>query len=114
MKSRHLLATGVVTAAVLLSGLPNMVNAETISGKVLAMNKESKVTIVEIAPAAAPDGITPAYRCTVSTDFQEIVEMLMKAMETRTLVTITSSESCKPEGVLRPCGSIVTAETAVK
>ncbi|WP_417915176.1 hypothetical protein [Candidatus Electronema sp. JM] len=111
MKSRHVLAAAFVTAAVLLTGL-STAEAETFSGKVLAMTKQNKATMIEIAPEGA--GGQPSYRYTVSTEFQEIADMLMKAMETRTGVTVTSSESCKQEGALRHCGSIVTAETAAK
>lgn len=111
MKSRHVLAAALMTAAALLAGL-STAGAETFSGKVLAMTKQNKVTMIEIAPDAG--GGQPFYRCTVSTEFQEIADMLMKAMETRTAVTVTSSDSCKLEGVIRHCGSIVTAETAAK
>jgi hypothetical protein len=86
--------------------------AETISGKVLAITKGSKVTAIEIAPDVA--GSPPAYRCTVSTTFQEIADMLLQAMEAKTAVTISSSESCKLEGAVRDCGSIVTAEAVKK
>ena len=111
MKSRHVFAAAFVTAAVLLTGL-STAGAETFSGKVLAMTKQNKVTMIEIAPEGT--GGQPSYRYTVSTEFQEIADMLMKAMEARTAVTVTSSEGCKLEGVMRHCGSIVTAETAAK
>jgi hypothetical protein len=100
-----------VTAITAYTGVSSA-EAETFSGKVAAITKGSKSTTVEITPSSA-GGHVP-YRYSVSTTFQEIADMLLKAMESKVAVTIVSSKNCSFEGMLRDCGSIVTVEAAKK
>ncbi len=111
MKISQLFSASALAAAVLLISL-TAADAETISGEVLAMTKGSDSTVIEIAPSNA--GNPPAYRCAVSTTFQEIADMLLQAMEGKAAVTVTTSSSCKAAGMLRDCGSVVTVETVRK
>ncbi len=83
--------------------------AETITGKVAAVTKNSKETSAELI-IDSPGGRLP-YRHSVSTSFQEIAAMLMQAMESKATVTIVSSKNCAADGAVRDCGSIVTLET---
>ncbi len=84
-------------------------HADTITGKVAAMTKNSKETSAEIIPDSV--GGQPSHRCSVSTTFQEIGEMLMQAMQSKATVTVVSSKICAADGVVRDCGSVVTLET---
>lgn len=106
MKIRTCIALVAVTA---LLGVYSA-QAETLSGKVAALTKGSKATVVEIAPPSS--GGQVAYRYAVSTTFQEIADMLLQAMEAKTPVTVVSSKNCAAEGNLRDCGSIVSVEAA--
>jgi len=90
------------------SGL-NSAQAETITGKVAAITKNSKETGAELI-IGSPGGRLP-YRYFVSTSFKEIAAMLMQAMESKATVTIVSSKNCAADGAVRDCGSIVTVET---
>lgn len=110
-KISQFFSAAALTATVLLTVLTSA-DAETFSGKVLAMTKGSKATVIEIAPESA--GNPPSYRCTVSTEFQEIADMLMQTMETKDSVIVTSSDNCKRTGMLRDCGSVVTVEIVRK
>lgn len=107
MKINQFCSVSALTAAVLLTGLTSA-DAETFSGTVLALTKGNKATVIEIAPERA--GNPPSYRCTVSTEFQEIADMLMQTMKTKDSVIVTSSDNCKATGMLRDCGSVVTVE----
>ncbi|WP_420207787.1 hypothetical protein [Candidatus Electronema sp. JC] len=108
MKNKILSALLLVVSAAVFSGL-SAAQADTITGKVAAMTKNSKETSAEIIPDSA--GGQPSHRCSVSTTFQEIGEMLMQAMESKATVAIVSSKNCAPAGAVRDCGSIVTIET---
>ncbi|WP_417912973.1 hypothetical protein [Candidatus Electronema sp. TJ] len=99
----------LTAAATTLSGASSAA-AETISGKIAAVTKNSKSATAEIIPDA-PGGQL-GHRYAVSTTFQEIGEMLMQAMETKSTVTIVSSGNCAAEGTVRDCGSVVTVERA--
>jgi hypothetical protein len=109
MKNRIFLCVAVVTAITAYTGVSSA-EAETLSGKVAAITKGSKSTTVEIIPSSAGSGYP--YRYSVSTTFQEIVDMLLTAMETKKSVTIVSSGTCSFDGMLRDCGSIVSVEAA--
>jgi hypothetical protein len=111
MKISQLFSAAMLTAAVLLTFFTSAA-AATFSGKVVAMTKGSKSTVIEIAPDNA--GNPPAYRCAVSTEFQEIADMLMQTMSTKDSVIVTSSDNCKMTGMLRDCGSVVTVEIVRK
>jgi hypothetical protein len=106
MKIRTCIALAALAA---LLGVPSA-QAETLSGKVAALTKGNKATVVEISPSSS--GGQPAYRYSVSTTFQEIADMLLQAMEAKTPVTIVSSGACAPNGNVRDCGSIVSVEAA--
>jgi hypothetical protein len=103
-----LLALAAATAVSCVSSA----SAETISGKIAAVTKNSKSATAEIIPVS-PGG-QPAHRYAVSTTFQEITEMLMRAMESKATVTVVSSDNCAATGTVRECGSVVTVETAQK
>jgi len=108
MKNRNFLLLALAAAAVICI---NSASAETISGKVAAVTKNSKSATAEIIPAA--QGGQPAgHRYAVSTTFQEITEMLMRAMESKAAVTVESSGNCAATGAVRDCGSIITMDMA--
>lgn len=111
MKISHLFSMSALTAAVLLTGLTSA-HAETFSGKVLGMTKDSKGTVIEIAPDNA--GNPPSYRCVVSTTFQEIADMLLQAMESGSSVSISTSDNCNQGMMRRECGSVSTVEIIKK
>ena len=111
MKISQFFSTSALTAAILLTSLTSA-QAETITGTVLALTKGSKATVIEIAPEQA--GNPPAYRLSVSTTFPEIAELLMQAMQNKNSVVISSSDKCKPTGMLRDCGSVTAVEMIKK
>ena len=109
MKKSTVFFAVLVVSAAAISAEHSPAQAETITGKVVAITKSSKDTSAEIIPDS-PGGPSP-HRCSVTTTFNEIGEMLMQAMESKVKVTIVSSDNCAMTGAVRNCGSVVTLET---